>query len=178
MARTLKSTLNLLVRNPIMNNRPSANYGICAKEPYRIPSSVFMLFPFFCNCLHSIFSSACYYTINLRRCVRAGILSGFPGSSFRRLSSARLLRGSGLHGSPDPLQPGGGCNEPPTDVKDQNCFTSSGETPHIIPHSRPRCKRKKRGALTSAPLQLQPDGGLLPHPPLSFQFAFSSAVYQ
>ena len=32
----------------------------------------------------------------IRCCVRTGILLGFPGSSFRHLSSARLLRGSGL----------------------------------------------------------------------------------
>ena len=121
MARTLKSTLNFLMRDPIMDNRPSADYGKCSKEPYRIPSSVFMLFPFFCDCLHSILSSACYYTINLRRCVRAGILSGFPGSSFRRLSSARLLRGSGLSA---------------------NGYSPSAENGEIVPH--PAIRRNRR----------------------------------
>ena len=73
--------------------------------------------------------------------VRTGILSGVPGSSVRRPLSARLFRGSGLHGSFNPLQPGGGCDVPPTVVKDQS-VPPLGETPHIIPHPRRRCKRK------------------------------------
>ena len=56
-----------------------------------------------------------------------------PSSSFRR-HDARLVRGSGFHGSPDPLRPGGGYlmllsaalntsrKAVPTNVKDRNRF--------------------------------------------------------
>ena len=52
-----------------MDYGSSADYGKCSKEPHWFASSVFMLLPFFCNCLHSLFSMVRYYTINLRSCV-------------------------------------------------------------------------------------------------------------
>ena len=96
MARTLKSTLNFLVRDPIMDYGPSADYGKCSKEPNWFASSVFMLLPFFCNCLHSLFfyGSLLYHKSTFLRSV-PGSFRDFPAPRSAALS-ARLLRGSGL----------------------------------------------------------------------------------
>ena len=82
--------------------------------------------------------------------VRTGILSGFPGSSdwsggLRTSHPTCVFRGSGLHGSPDPLQPGGGpyLHPPMSKINalhpDPQAF--SGETPRMIPHPATECKR-------------------------------------
>ena len=144
MARTLKSTLNFLVRDPIMDYGPSADYGKCSKEPNWFASSVFMLLPFFCNCLHSLFfyGSLLYHKSTFLRSV-PGSFRDFPapriGAARRDASPYHWFRGSGLPNVTckvqAPLQntpfytlhftffrPGGGRKMPPTEVKDQSAF--------------------------------------------------------
>ena len=124
------------MRNPIMNNRPSADCGICAKKPYRFPSSVFMLLPLFCDCLHSILPLACYYTINYAVAYvpgsfwdfpaprRGAVATGIPRPKAVREADALagvrdppvVFRGSGLCLCSRWLRPGGGSSLPPADV--------------------------------------------------------------
>ena len=144
MARTLKSTLNFLVRDPIMDYGPSADYGKCSKEPNWFASSVFMLLPFFCNCLHSLFfyGSLLYHKSTFLRSV-PGSFRDFPapriGAARRDASpyqlseilAFRMLRVKFRHPCGTPhftfytlhftfFRPGGGRKMPPTDVKDQS----------------------------------------------------------
>ena len=171
MECALKSTLNFLMRNPIMNNRPSADCGICAKKPYRFPSSVFMLLPLFCDCLHSILPLACYYTINYAVAYvpgsfwdfpaprRGAVATGIPRPKAVREADALagvrdppvVFRGSGLCLCSRWLRPGGGSSLPPADVKDQRPAYGSRhcETPRIIPNPpRPNQARRRCSPFT------------------------------
>ena len=144
MARTLKSTLNFLVRDPIMDYGPSADYGKCSKEPHWFASSVFMLLPFFCNCLHSLFfyGSPLYHKSTFLRSVpgsfrgsrllelerRDGVIApyhGIRGSSRWNLicKVQAPLRDSPFYTLHFTFfRPGGGRKVPPTEVKDQSAF--------------------------------------------------------
>ena len=94
MSSAVETTLNFIMRHPIMNDRAPSYQWKSLKETNRFTSSPFILHPFFRNCLHLNPFSRHYYTIILAIAVMSPV--GSRGSSFQPCIVPRRIKGFAL----------------------------------------------------------------------------------